>query len=160
MPAIVAMPLGLLSAALIPGLTMAVLTLALLGKSGLGFALFYVYLGFFVAGAHVVVLGLPLALLGARLRKVSVLTSLLLGFLVGAAPTAVAYWPLFPSLGDLVQGSANVEGWHRVPLHIDGVLTPATWIAWARLAVLNGLLGAAGGLGFVFVWQRRRRRSE
>ena len=60
MPAYVAMLLGLLSAALVPAVVVAALALA--KASGAGLALACGFVGFFVAGAHVVVLGLPLAL--------------------------------------------------------------------------------------------------
>lgn len=158
MPAYVAMLLGLLSAALVPAVVVAALTLANVSGAGLALALAlaYGFVGFFVAGAHVVVLGLPLALLGAKLKRISVPTALLLGFAVGAGPTAVAYWPPFPSLGLLVGRRANVEGWHDVPLRIAGVLTPAAWTDWAQQALQSGLFGAAGGLGFALVWRRRR----
>ena len=153
MPANVAMLLGLLSAALVPAIAAALIGAKM---SGVGLTLAYGLVGFFVASAHVVVLGLPLALLGAKLKRISVPTTLLIGFAVGAGPTAMAYWPLLPSLGELVQGGTDVKGWHGVPLRIAGVLTPAAWVAWARLTLLNGLLGSAGGLGFALVWRQRR----
>ena len=155
MSSTVALLLGFLVAALVPASILAVSAVLPTGVGGLDAAVAYGVMGFFVAGAHVIALGLPLVLLGAELERISIFTALLFGFAVGAGPTAAAYWPLSPSLGVLVDGGADVSGWHGAPLRIAGALTPAAWLAWARSAMLSGLLGVAGAMGFVLVWQRR-----
>ena len=150
-----ALLVGLLVAALVPATMLAVFAVSPTEVGGLNAAVAYGVVSFFVAGAHVIVLDLPLVLLGAKLGRISILTAFLFGFAVGAGPTAAAYWPLAPSLGVLVNGGADVFGWHGAPLRISGALTSAAWVAWARSVMLTGLLGAAGAMGFVLVWQRR-----
>lgn len=87
----VALLIGIPVAAVVPATMLAVFAVLPMGVGGQNAAVSYGVVSFFVAGAHVIVLGLPLVLLSAKLERISILTALLFGFAVGAGPTAAAY---------------------------------------------------------------------
>ncbi len=106
--------LALLAGALMPALFAAALYMRSLGQEGSGTqpsfswfgAVFIVVLAFSLA--HVVVLGLPLLLLGPRLRALRWWSVLLAAFVIGFVPYAWAAWPDVQSA--LLTGGLGVVG--------------------------------------------------
>jgi len=104
------------------------------------------------AGLHAIALGLPIAVLLHRLRRIHWWTGLLGGFLCGALPTALWSWPLrFPEL----QGnSSQWDGERIVETMVDGVPTTYGWLVYIQEFSFYGAFGAVGGLAFWLVWSR------
>jgi demethylmenaquinone methyltransferase / 2-methoxy-6-polyprenyl-1,4-benzoquinol methylase len=93
------------------------------------FAIAFAY-AFVVSLAHVLVLGLPVFLLGWRLRAIRWWSTLIAAFIVGAIPMAIWTWPDLSSLGwrDYVSGFAffglfGVSG---------GIVFSLLWHYWIR----------------------------
>jgi hypothetical protein len=95
---------------------------------------------FVIALAHAVLLGLPLFLVLQSKELVNVVTSVVLGFAVGAAPDGVLTWPMQHAAYIMI---ASVEGASTI---IDGIPTAAEWVSYIKPVIYCGLLGALGGL--------------
>ena len=125
---------GLLGAALAP----AVAAGSLIGVIG-GLIVFI------IAGGHAALLGLPLAALGVWRGMVTALTSVLGGFIVGAVPSALFFWPF--GWGSLESPFLDAGG-----LMEKGVPALGGWLIYAGVTAGFGACGAVGGVGFWFSW--------
>jgi len=91
---------------------------------------------------HVVLLGVPLALLFGRLKWRSPAFALAGGLLIGALPAGLYFWPLDPGGG--------TSAWSGdTPTLIDGV---PTWAGWLEYLVMLGGFGCLGALGAIAFW--------
>jgi hypothetical protein len=97
---------------------------------------------FVIALAHALLLGLPLFLVLRSKGLVNVVTTVVFGFAVGAAPDGVLTWPMQHAAYTMI---ASVEG---VSTIIDGILTAAEWVSYIKPVIYCGSLGALGGLAF------------
>jgi hypothetical protein len=97
---------------------------------------------FAVALVHAVVLGLPLFLVFRSKGWINVMTCVVFGFAVGAAPDGVLTWPMHHAESYV---SASVDG---VPTIIDGIVAAAGWVGYVKPVIYCGMLGALGGLAF------------
>ena len=97
---------------------------------------------FTVALGHALVLGLPAVWLGWATGRITLITSIVGGFVVGAIPIGVISWPLlYPDL--------KTSAWSfGVPTMISGAPTLAGWFNYAAGVAFFGAFGAIGG--FVF----------
>lgn len=103
---------------------------------------------FAIAVSHAVLLGLPLFLVFRSMGWINVVTCVVFGFAVGAAPAGVLTWPLqHPEL----HASASVDG---VPTIIDGIITGAGLVNYIKPLIYFGLYGALGGFAFwvALIW--------
>lgn len=107
-----------------------------------GSVLYFSYV-FIVALGHVVVFGLPAAIVLQRLRLANIVTALIAGFLIGALPFA-----LLMALSST--GNLSIDG---VVTVLDGRRTTAGWIELAKAAGVFGLFGTAGGLTAWAIWR-------
>lgn len=99
---------------------------------------------FVIAFCHAAFLGLPLFLIGRR-RWTNVITCIVFGFLVGAAPIRAVIRPAqYPALHTV----------NPVPSPIDGTVMAAEWITYVRSQIYFGCFGAIGGFAFwvALVW--------
>ena len=103
---------------------------------------------FAIALGHAVLLGLPLFLVFRSKGWINVMSCVVLGFAVGAAPAGVLSWPMHhPAL----HTSASVDG---VPTIINGVITAAGWVSYVKPLIYFGSFGALGGFAFwvALIW--------
>lgn len=98
------------------------------------------FLGFLVALAHAVVLGLP-AYLVLRRRYDRLIVAILVGGGIGAVP-----WGLFSALSPRVSGFDSWSG--GVQAFKDGVRTTAGWIDHGQFLLTLAAFGAMGGVAF------------
>ena len=90
---------------------------------------------------HAVVLGLPVALFYRRRQWRSPAYALAGGFLIGALPAGLYFWPLDPRPGtDVWTGTTQTLA--------DGVPTWAGWVEYLQMLGGFGCLGALGALAF------------
>jgi hypothetical protein len=111
---------------------------------------------FAIALGHAVLLGLPLFLVFQSMGRINVMSCVVFGFAVGAAPAGVLTWPMqHPGL----HTNASVDG---VPTIINGIITAAGWVGYIRPLIYFGLYGALGGFAFwvVLAWIGVFRRLE
>lgn len=141
---------ALASAALAPALVGGA-TFAMLGAAPV-FALRLALYVLLIAFAHVLLLGLPAVLLMARARAITWAATVLVGFLIGALPTALWSFPLWRIERGLTASDWN--GHVMVQTIVNGVPTWAGWLQYLRLASLAGAFGAIGGIAYW--WVRRR----
>ena len=90
---------------------------------------------------HVVLLGLPVALLFGRLNWRSPVLALAGGLLVGALPAGLYFWPLDPGRGTSAWSGDTAT-------LIDGVPTWAGWLEYVVMLVGFGCLGELGAFAF------------
>lgn len=103
---------------------------------------------FAIAIGHAVLFGLPLFLLFRSMGWINLMTCVVFGFAIGAAPTGIVTWPMqHPEL----HASASVDG---VPTIINGTITAAGWISYFKPLMYFGSFGALGGFAFgiVLTW--------
>jgi hypothetical protein len=90
---------------------------------------------------HAVILGVPMALFYRRWQWRSPAFALAGGFLIGALPAGVYFWPLDPRRGtDAWSGTTRTL--------IDGVPTWPGWVEYLQMLGGFGCLGALGALAF------------
>ena len=103
---------------------------------------------FAFALCYAVLLGLPLFLVFRSMGWINVVTCVIFGFAVGAAPAGVLTWPLqHPEL----DASASLDGALTI---INGVITAAGWVSYVKPLIYFGLFGALGGFAFwvALIW--------
>jgi hypothetical protein len=103
---------------------------------------------FAIALGHAVLLGLPLFLVFQSMGWINVMSCVVVGFAVGAAPAGVLTWPMqHPAL----HTNASVDG---VPTIINGIITAAGWVSYVSPLIYFGLYGALGGIAFwvILIW--------
>jgi len=111
-------------------------------------ALFAFTFTFAIALSHAVLLGLPLFLVFRPMGRINVVTCVVFGFAVGAAPAGVLTWP--PLQHPEFHTSASVDG---VLTIIDGI-NAAGWVSYIGPLIYFGLFGALGGFAFwvALIW--------
>lgn len=131
---------ALLFAGLAPALVMAVLWYTV-DIAPIAFAF-----TFAIALSHAVLIGLPLFLVFRSKGWINVMTCVVFGFAVGAAPDGVLTWPM--QHADM---SATVDG---VPTIINGVIATTGWVGYVKPVIYCGMLGALGGFAFwvALIW--------
>jgi hypothetical protein len=98
-----------------------------------------------IAGAHVVVLGLPTYLVLRRLRALRWWSLIGSGFVLGAIPFALYVWPLRYAY---LHSSSTSDG---VITMVDGHVTLAGWLQYASGVSFMGACGAVAALAFWLV---------
>jgi hypothetical protein len=103
---------------------------------------------FTIALAHAILFGLPLFLVLRSKGWINIMTCVVFGFAVGAAPDGVLTWPMQLAALD---ASRSVDG---VATSIDGVITAAGWVSYVKPVIYCGLFGALGGFAFwvALIW--------
>ena len=103
---------------------------------------------FAIALGHAILLGLPLFLVFRSKGWINVMSCVVFGFAVGAAPAGVLTWPMHHPAPHT---SASVDG---VPTIINGVITAAGWVSYVKPLIYLGSLGALGGFAFcvALIW--------
>jgi hypothetical protein len=97
---------------------------------------------FAITLGHVVILGVPAALLYRRLKWRSPAFALAGGFLIGALPAGLYFWPVDPRPGtNAWTGSTQTL--------LDGVPTWAGWVEYVQMLGGFGCLGALGAIAFL-----------
>jgi hypothetical protein len=91
---------------------------------------------------HAVMLGVPAALLYRRLQWRSPVFALAGGFLIGAVPAGLYFWPVERRLGTNAWSGATQT-------LIDGV---PTWAGWLEYLQMLGGFGCLGMLGAIAFW--------
>lgn len=94
------------------------------------------------SAAHVVVLGVPAFLLLRWRRALRWWTTLLSGFILGAAPVGVFSWPLRCAIPG---SSASVNG---VDVMVDGVPTASGWLQYFGSVAAFGSFGVLAAAAF------------
>jgi hypothetical protein len=108
---------------------------------------------FGIALAHVVLLGVPVALVLRRIGRWGVLPMGIAGLLVGALPYGIFSFPRGDKAGvdvfnDGVQTMAN------------GVTTAAGWMDWLQEAAVFGVLGVLGALAYFAAHQAVAQKAK
>lgn len=98
-------------------------------------ALTVLVLTFVIALGHAIVLGLPLFLIFRSKGWVNVMSCVVVGFAVGAAPAGVLTWPIQRPVFHIFYGSGATAG----------------WVSYLKPLICLGSLGALGGFAFWFV---------
>jgi hypothetical protein len=103
---------------------------------------------FAIALAHAVLFGLPLFLVFRSKEWINIMTCVVLGFVVSAAPDGVLIWP---TQHPEIYASASVDGVQTI---IDGVITAAGWVRYVKPVIYCGLFRALGGFAFwvALIW--------
>ena len=103
---------------------------------------------FAFALAHAVLFGLPIFLAFRSKGWINIMTCVVFGFAVGAAPAGVLTWPMHHPEPHT---SASVDG---VPTIINEVITAAGWVSYVKPLIYFGSLGALGGFAFwvALIW--------
>lgn len=97
---------------------------------------------FAIALAHAVLLGLPLFLILRSKGWINVMSCVVFGFVIGAAPAGVLTWPMHrPEL----HTSGPVAG---VPTILNRAVTAAGGASYVKPLIYFGSLGALGGFAF------------
>ena len=91
---------------------------------------------------HAVILGMPVALLYRRLRWRSPAFALAGGFVIGALPSGLYFWPVDPR-----RGTSAWSG--TTQTLVDGV---PTWAGWVEYLQMLGGFGCLGALGAIVFW--------
>jgi len=110
------------------------------------------------AVTHAVLLGTPLFFALHRLNWLRAWSCPLAGLVLASLPKAIQSWPL-----RLAQPHVSVSmrlGDKMVQTVVNGVVTPAGWLEYARVIGIYAVLGAIGGLVFWLIWRRLRHRLE
>jgi hypothetical protein len=96
---------------------------------------------FAITLGHAVVLGVPTVLLYRRLKWRSPAFALAGGFLIGALPAGLYFWPVDPRHG--------TNAWTGTTLTLlDGVPTRAGWVEYLQMLGGFGCLGMLGAIAF------------
>ncbi|MEH6542675.1 MAG: hypothetical protein V7721_01930 [Porticoccaceae bacterium] len=122
---------ALLAAALVPALLVGALSLSTR----------IVFYAFLMTAAHSVLLGLPFSLILNKFNRITQVTSLIGGFVVGSIGVGIWAWPLKYS-------ELKTNAWRGAKgtqTMIDGVPTPAGWMDYLLLVGLFGFFGLIGG---------------
>jgi len=90
-------------------------------------------------------LGVPVAIIGWRLKLIQKRTSVIVGFILG-----VVCGILF----EIIVYSGSSRSANGITYMIDGSRTFYGWIEFGIAVVVVGLLGVLGGYSFWFVWDR------
>ena len=101
-------------------------------------------LAFMITLGHAVILGLPVALIYTAMRWTRLSTAIAGGFLIGAIPGGLSFWPVSLSL----RTTESIQG---VPTIVNGIPTLAGWIRYLELLGILGGLGAIGSIAFWLV---------
>jgi hypothetical protein len=103
---------------------------------------------FAIALGHAILLGLLLFLVFRSKGWINVMSCVVFGFAVGAAPAGILTWPMHHPESHT---SALVDG---VPMIINGVITAAGWVSYVKPLIYFGSLGALGGFAFwvALIW--------
>ena len=104
-----------------------------------------------LALAHMIVLGLPLATMWLRARRLAWYAAVSGGFAIGVLPAALWSWPLWHARPGM--SASDWNGHTLVPTMVNGVLTLSGWLLYGRLVLIAGAFGAIAGLVF---WRVRR----
>jgi hypothetical protein len=102
-----------------------------------------------VASVFVIVLGTPvlLILILAHLTKwIRWWSTALVGFILGCIPPAILLWP--PLYACSPCSNSFTEGGNLIVTMVNGVVTTAGWIDYAKTVSYIGLLGILGGISF------------
>lgn len=118
---------------------------------GLGFFLLAVMA---VAGAVVLILGIPTFLLLRRLHRESWTSLGIAGFLIGALPFAF-FWP------SQLNGFSAGQSWHGkyVETYVNGIPTNYAWLSYGENLLFSSLHGLVGALVFYSVWRWREHQN-
>jgi len=103
-----------------------------------------------VAGAAVLLLGIPAFLLLRRFERANWTSLAIAGFALGALPIAALSRP------DTLSGYSAGQNWHGhyVETYISGVPTQYAWFIYGENVLHFGIHGLAGALVFYAVWSR------
>jgi hypothetical protein len=103
-----------------------------------------------VAGAAVLLLGIPAFLLLCRFGRANWTSLAITGFILGALPLAALSRP------NTLSGYSAGQTWHGhyVETYINGVPTQYAWLVYAESVLQFGIHGLAGALVFYAVWSR------
>jgi len=107
-------------------------------------------MAFLVSAAHVLFLGVPLFLVVETMNFVRCWSAVAGGFVLACIPVAVWTWPLRYGEGF---SSSHWDGEKMVTTVLNGVVTTAGWISYAKAILFMGSFGAIGGLSFWLVWR-------
>lgn len=97
-----------------------------------------------VSFGHVLILGVPTALILRRFGMLGPSSLVVAGFILGMVPFGVLSWPVASSS----HSSYEYISGEMVATLVDGVPTAAGWARYAKGVAFFGLLGAIGGLAF------------
>jgi hypothetical protein len=100
-----------------------------------------------------VILGAPLYMILYRLGWLRWWSSILTGFIVGAIPAGVLFWPMHRTYGNVVTITEVRDG-RQVQTIVNGVPTLAGWLEFAQHVLTYAAAGAVGGLVFWLMWRR------
>ena len=95
-----------------------------------------------IALGHAVILGLPAALVSRRLKRLTPAFTLAGGFVIGAVPLGIFFWPLDPRAGSNSWSDATQT-------LVDGV---PTWAGWVEYLQMMGGFGCLGAVGAIVFW--------
>ncbi len=109
-----------------------------------------------VAIALVAVLGIPAVIVLVRLRRLTWAACLIAGVAIAGVPDAIWAWPLRGVNSSM--SASNWNGHALVPTLVNGTVTSAGWMLYARAVALAAAFGAIGG--GAFWWVLSRTRSE
>jgi len=98
---------------------------------------------FAIALGHAVILGLPAFLLGRSLERINLISSAVVGFVIGAGPITLL---TLLSLGS--NTSASIDG---VPTIVNGIPTLVGWLYQLLSLTSFGGFGVLGGIAFFLV---------
>ena len=105
----------------------------------------------FIAGAHLLFLGLPTFWALHRTARLTRLNMALAGFFIGSLGAALLLWPVNQDGGSF---SATWHGEFR-EFTVNGRPTLAAWLLYLESVSLYGTHGLVGALVFDYVWRRR-----
>ena len=108
-----------------------------------------------IAGAHLLVLGLPTFWALHRTARATPLNAALAGFFIGGLGIALLAWPANSGGGSF---SATWHGEFR-EFVVDGKPTLVGWLSYLESVSLFGTHGLVGALVFYAVWRRRKTNS-
>jgi hypothetical protein len=106
----------------------------------------------FIAGAHLLFLGLPTLWALHRAARVTALNMALAGFFIGSLGVALLLWPVDQGGGSF---SATWHGEFR-ELRVNGRPTLFGWLHYLEVVSLFGTHGLVSALVFHSVWRRRQ----
>jgi hypothetical protein len=102
----------------------------------------FLWLCILISTIHVITFGIPTYYFLLKLKVIRFWSVIGAGFILGAAPTAIATWPLQYS-GQRASASAN-----GIQTMIDGIPTMEGWLAYMHGISFFGICGMASALVF------------
>ncbi len=111
-----------------------------------------------VAVALVTVLGIPAVIALVRLGRLTWVACLMAGLAIAGVPDAIWAWPLRGVNSSLSASSWN--GHALVPTLVNGEVTWAGWMQYARAVALAAAFGVIGGGAFWWVLTRALTRAR